>query len=393
VNGPATPVRALLVNENIGGHATVHHYLRQVASRRGDLVVRIVDVPPPGFWRKVAAVAVPGLGRIDADLRPVRYQLAQSAWVARRLPSWIVGGPGERPFDVVHLYTHNVGLLARRALRDVPYVVTIDSTNAQSNLMHPAREPTRWSPMSTRAVRPFERAVYARAWRVVANSEWCARSVVEDYGIDRGRIEVLPMGVPVPPLPARTGPARMGSVAGGALPRVLFIGRTMERKGGFDLLRVHQRWLADRCELVLVTQDQVPPGKNLTVVDDVRPGDGRIGALLADSAVMVLPSRLDQWPNAVMEAMSYAVPPVVSDVGGLPEMVPHGRAGVVLVDRAPETLRDAIAGLLDDPVRRAELGAGARARVERDLDVELTANRLLDVIRDAASAGVRNPAA
>jgi glycosyltransferase involved in cell wall biosynthesis len=365
------PVRALFVNENIGGHATVHHHVRTIATRRADIAVTIVDVPPPGFWRKVAAVAVPGLGRVDADLRPVRYQLAQSAWVARQLPGWLADG-----FDVAHFYTHNTALLARRALGRTPYVVTIDSTNAQSNLMHPAREPTRFSSQSTRLVRPFERAVYARSQRVVANSEWCARSVAEDYGIAAEHVEVLPMGVPVPPHADRA--------QGSGLPRVLFVGRTMERKGGFDLLRVHQQWLADRCELVLVTKDTVPPGRNVTVVADVQPGDGQVDGLLATSALMVLPSRLDQWPNAVMEAMAQGVPPVVSNVGGMPEMVRHGESGVVLADREPETLRDAIAGLLDDPARRRELGAGARKRVEQDLDVERTANRLLDIVRNAA---------
>jgi glycosyltransferase involved in cell wall biosynthesis len=59
---------------------------------------------------------------------------------------------------------------------------------------------------------------------------------------------------------------------------------------------------------------------------NIRPGDGRIGELLAGCALFVLPSRLDQWPNAVMEAMSYGVPPVVSDIGGMPEMVLDGQA-------------------------------------------------------------------
>jgi len=373
------PVRALLINENIGGHATVHHHLAKVAARRDDVRIRIVDVPPPGFWRKAAGVAVPGLARLDADLRPVRYQLAQSAWVARRLPGWLDGDGLGGPVDAVHLYTHNAGLLSRTALRRVPYVVTIDSTNTQSNLMHPHREPTRFSGLSTSVVRAFERAVYANATRVVANSRWCARSLTEHYGIDGRRIELLPMGVSVPPEPAATAPPR-------DLPRIAFIGRTMHRKGGYDLLDVHQRWLADRCELVLVTRDRVPPARNVTVVDDVRPGDGRIDELLAGCAMLVLPSRLDQWPNSVMEAMSYGVPPVVSDVGGMAEMVLEGQAGVVLADRSPETLRDAIAGLLDDQERRRRLGRRARRRVVEDLDVEHTANRLLDIVRDAARA-------
>jgi phosphatidylinositol alpha-mannosyltransferase len=83
----------------------------------------------------------------------------------------------------------------------------------------------------------------------------------------------------------------------------------------------------------------------------------------------------------------------------MPEMVDGGAAGLVLADGSPETLRDAIAGLLDDPVRRRELGARARRRVEEEMDVRTTANRLLDVVRDAASgtpgarpAGVRSSA-
>jgi glycosyltransferase involved in cell wall biosynthesis len=374
-SGTSAPVRALLVNENIGGHATVHHHLRAVAADRDDVDVRVVDVPPPSFWRKVAGVAVPGLARLDADLRAARYQLAQSAWVARQLPEWLADD-GAGPIDVVHFYTHNAALLARRALGGTPYVVTLDSTNAQSNLLHPARRPTRFSSLSTRATHRFEQAVYAGARTVVANSEWSAASVVADYGIDPARVLVQPMGVPVPPLPSR--PERTG------LPRVVFVGRTLSRKGGYDLLSVHRRWLADRCELVMVTQDPVPPSPNVTVLDDVRPGDGQVDRLLASADVFVLPSRIDQWPNAVMEAMSAGVPPVVSDVGGMPEMVLHGAAGVVLADGAPETLRDAILGLLDDPARRRALGAAARRRVEEDLDVRRTAGRLLDVVRDAA---------
>lgn len=211
-----------------------------------------------------------------------------------------------------------------------------------------------------------------------------------DYGIDPAQVQVLPMGVPVPELPA---------VPERALSRVLFIGRGMERKGGNLLLDVHQRWLADRCELVLVTQDAVAPARNVTVVAGVRPGDGQIGRLLSGSALMALPSRIDQWPNAVMEAMSHGVPPVVSAVGGMPEMVDGGAAGLVLADGAPGTLRDAIAGLLDDPARRRALGAAARRRVEEVMDVRTTANRLLDVVRHAAGgspaavpAGVRSTA-
>ncbi|WP_284250590.1 glycosyltransferase family 4 protein [Litorihabitans aurantiacus] len=402
------PVRALLVNENIGGHATVHHHLRAVAAERTDVAVDVRDVPPPDLLRRIAGLPLPGLAALDADLRAARYQLAQSAWVARALPGWL-----RRGYDVVHLYTHNTGLLARRALRGVPYVVTLDSTNAQSNLLHPVREPTRFSPLSTAATRPLERALYSGAARVVANSAWAAASLRADYGVESDRLVVQPMGVPLAATPesatAPTGPmgpmGPMGPTGQRVLPLtdlpvLVFVGRTMGRKGGRLVLEAHQRHLVDRCHLVLVTTDEVAPAgrplREVTVLRDVRPGDGVVDRVLAGAAVLALPSAIDQWPNAVMEAMAHGVVPVVSDVGGMPEMVAdpstaHGAgrsvgppAGIVLPERSVAAVARAVGDLLADPARLERLGHAARERVRRDLDVRLTAGALLDVLVDVA---------
>lgn len=373
------PVRALLVNENIGGHATVHLHLRRVAAERSDVVVDVEDVPSPHLLRRALGAPVPLLARRDADLRAARYQLAQSAWVARALPQWM-----ERGYDVVHLYTHNTGLLARRSLRDVPYVVTLDSTNAQSGVLHPVREPTRFSPWSSALTRPLERRLFEGAARVVANSAWAAQSLRRDYSVSQERLLVLPMGVPVvvdPPEQPSSEPPH--------LPTLVFVGRSMARKGGYLVLAAHQRHLLGTCRLVLVTQDPSVPEHlpDVTVLRDVRPGDGRIDEILAGATVLALPSAIDQWPNAVMEAMAHGVVPVVSAVGGMPEMVGAtsgpdgtGAAGIVLGELTELALARAVADLLADPVRTAALRAAALERVRTLFDVRLTANRLLDEI-------------
>lgn len=379
------PIRALFVNENIGGHATVHHHLRAVAATRSDLTIHVEDVPPPGFWRKAVGVEVLGLAAVDADLRQVRYQLAQSAWVARMLPQWLAAAS----YDVVHFYTHNAGLLTARALRDIPSVVTLDSTNAQSNLMSPVRETTRWSGLSLPVQRPFERAAYRRADLVVANSRWAAASLREDYGVPDHKIVVQPMGVPLPDRAAVSGVTGAPS----DLPRLVFVGYRLERKGGNVLLEAHRRYLAERCELVMVTKEPVAPAPNVAVVSDASPGDGKVEALLRGALAFVFPSRMDQWPNAVMEAMGHGVVPIVSDVGGLSEMVLHGEAGIVLTATSPEAVRDAIVELLDDPERAARLAARARRRAEEDLDVRITAGRLFDLVRDVGAARRAGPRA
>ena len=77
--------------------------------------------------------------------------------------------------------------------------------------------------------------------------------------------------------------------------------------------------------------------------------------------VLVQPSRADAFPTSIIEAMAASVPVVASAVGGIPEMVSDGETGVLLAT-PPEAgdLAAALAGLLEDPARRARLATAAR---------------------------------
>lgn len=78
--------------------------------------------------------------------------------------------------------------------------------------------------------------------------------------------------------------------------------------------------------------------------------------------VFVLPSHHEGLPLALLEAMALGKPPVVTDVGGNPEVVRHGKDGLVVAPADPNALADAIVGLLDDEGWRRALGQAARKR-------------------------------
>ena len=79
----------------------------------------------------------------------------------------------------------------------------------------------------------------------------------------------------------------------------------------------------------------------------------------------------------VFEAMALGKPVVVTNVGGLPEVVEDGVTGLVVPPRDPEALADAVVVLLGDPELRARMGAAGRERflerftVERMTDAHL----------------------
>ena len=357
------------MNENIGGHATAHLHLERALRDVSGVDADFLHVPPPGLPRRLVGARVPGLDRLDLDLKPLRAQLAVSAWVRRHIRERV-----ER-YDAVYVYTHNAALLSADLLRNRPSVVGLDTTNAQNAYRLPYRRPTRFTPRVLGLTQAFERRVYDAATLVLANSEWAAASLREDYGVRPERIRIVPAGISAPA-------AGDGAAFPSDLPRVTFIGRTLERKGGNLLLAVHREHFAGRCVLTLVTPERVAPQPGVEVLNDVRPGDPRLAAVLRASRMLAFPSEIDMFPNVVLEAMAAGIPVVAGRAGAMPEMIGDGEAGILVEPRDARSVRDAIETLLDDEARAARLGAAARRRFEELFDVRVTAARFADVLRE-----------
>ncbi len=108
--------------------------------------------------------------------------------------------------------------------------------------------------------------------------------------------------------------------------------------------------------------------------------------LMAASDVSVLPSlRREGLPRSIIESMSYRTTPVVSDAGGSPELVEHGRSGLVVPAGDAGALAEALESLRRDPDGCRELGENARIRIASDFDVEMTAQKTLALYRELAS--------
>ena len=360
-------MKVLFVNENMGGHRAMHMYLRQALLDRTDVDAEFFDVPPPRFFRRLIAAPVPGLRRSDSDLQPLRLQLAQSALVRRRMARW----PSSQP---LHVYTHNVALLAAGPLRSHPTVVSTDCTNVQNATTLPYRLPGRGTAVTLALTRRFESRVYAAATFVVAQSAWAADSLRNDYRVDAERVRVIPFGVTLPPAPsyAVTDP-----------PEVTYAGTSMDRKGGWALLRAWKRHLAHRSRLNLVTREPVPEHEGVTVFPDIRPGDGRFPAVLDRTAVFAFPSVIDKSSYAVLEAQASGVPVVAYRSGAIAELIEDGVTGMVVDAGDEEALAAAIEAVLDDPARRLSMARAARARVEELFDARVTTAALVQALQDA----------
>jgi len=92
----------------------------------------------------------------------------------------------------------------------------------------------------------------------------------------------------------------------------------------------------------------------------------------------------DGLPTSVLEAMALGVPVVTTAVNGLGELVAHGRTGLVVPERDPCALADALALLLADRDLADRLAADARVLVETAFSLEQSVSSLRSLFPDAA---------
>lgn len=112
-------------------------------------------------------------------------------------------------------------------------------------------------------------------------------------------------------------------------------------------------------------------------------------AVYAASDLLVWPAVGEAYGMALLEAQAAGVPVVAGAEGGVGEVVADGASGLLVPGREAAALAAAVAGLLDDPARRARLGAAALERVRTHHDRPVAAARLEAALAEARTRHAR----
>jgi glycosyltransferase involved in cell wall biosynthesis len=107
-----------------------------------------------------------------------------------------------------------------------------------------------------------------------------------------------------------------------------------------------------------------------------------IGPCYDRNAIVVVPSRGEGFGLVALEAAERGRPAIVSDVGGLPEIVAHDRTGLVVPVGDEHALADAIVALARDPDRVRAMGAAARERAVGEFSARSAAAGVEAVYRE-----------
>ena len=98
-------------------------------------------------------------------------------------------------------------------------------------------------------------------------------------------------------------------------------------------------------------------------------------------SIFAVPSREESFGVAAVEASSVGLPVVVTNVGGLPEVVDHERTGLVVPSEDPVAMAGALERLVHTPSERSKFGTAGREKVEREYDWEQSLARMIEIYR------------
>ena len=169
-------------------------------------------------------------------------------------------------------------------------------------------------------------------------------------------------------------------------PVILHVARLVEVKGTRCLLRAFatlaQRY--DGVQLVIIGDGPLRrPLEALAVSAGIRDRVEFLGALphadvlawMRKAAMLVLPGirtatgREEGLGMVLLEAAATGLPVIGSRVGGIPECILEGRTGFLVPERDEAALAERMGELLDDTVKRRQMGTEGRALVERRFDI------------------------
>ncbi|WP_168223281.1 glycosyltransferase [Plantibacter sp. M259] len=250
-------------------------------------------------------------------------------------------------------------------------------------------------------LRALKARIVRRAGAVtVMNADMRDRVIA--LGAAPARVQVIPMGADLPPVPASV-PAGAGEVAapvpGVATTRLMFVGRLVEKKGLSYLIEAVRRAPAGSLELEIVGDGPLrtaleTEASGLPVVFIGQQGRTELFAAYRRADVVVFPSVAstsgdqDGLPVALLEAMRAGRAIIATDLPGLNEVVLDDATGLVVPDRDTAALLRAIQRLADDPDLRARLGAAAATHAEQ-FSIEAIGSRYRTLLHDVLGAAGR----
>lgn len=176
--------------------------------------------------------------------------------------------------------------------------------------------------------------------------------------------------------------------------RIVFLGVIDERKNPILLIQAAKQLKEKGHDIELQLWGNLPEGKTYSdefqsacdglewihYCGSASPAD--IPQILAEAAILVLPSLEDNCPMVVIEALSCGVPVVASNVGGIPDLIDNGKNGFLFESQDLSSLCQALERLLTNADLYQAFSRNARETALKKFSPRAVADSHIDIYRE-----------
>lgn len=229
--------------------------------------------------------------------------------------------------------------------------------------------------------RRYIKDIFAMADKVIALSEEWADFFGKNV-CDPEKIEVFHNGVLLPEY-IKEDYSSSG---------VLMLGRLGQRKGTYDLLKAAPEVVkavpdavfylggdgeVEQCKKIVADSGM---DQHVKFLGWVRDSDR--DKYLEQCSVFILPSYNEGMPMSVLEAMSYGLATVSTDVGGIPQVIDQNVCGIMVKPGDVRAITATLIDLLTDEEKKSRLGKAGRDRIADSFNLSKQTDRLIKLYHE-----------
>ncbi len=290
--------------------------------------------------------------------------------------------------DIVHIHISDGGSLVRKAI-----ITLIAFIFNKPVLMHAhgAEFHVTYSKLPKWAQLVLNKVFRCCDDFIVLSKTW-EEYYINNLGLNAKKVLVLPNPTELPAqIPNRTNTSSI---------KLGFFGRVGSRKGTFDLIRAFATMpeaLKNRSELIVAGDGDIEEARRLVESFNLTNRVEFLGwidsqtrdKLLAQIDVFVLPSYNEGLPMALLEAMGWGLPAIVTPVGGIPELIISTENGLLVTPGDIQQLSGAMQELIENNSLRVSLGNAARLTVT-PFDIKVYSSQLHEIYNSVLASKSKN---
>jgi glycosyltransferase involved in cell wall biosynthesis len=223
----------------------------------------------------------------------------------------------------------------------------------------------------------LEKEVYDRASLVLTFSNWARESMIGDFHLPASKVRVLKPGVNFQILEE--------SSKNYDEPKILFVGRDFERKGGPTLLEAFRKVRREvkKASLIVVGSNPNIDDRGVVVKGLIpRERESELRQLYGEASVFVLPSLFEPFGLVFLEAMAYKLPCIGTNICAMPEIIGDGECGFVVDPGNSEQLAKRLIELLTDGKVMREMGEKGYQKVKAEYTWDKAAREIVGYCRE-----------